>query len=171
LLNAERDGNDKISITYSLEELSGLDQNIDLQFLLFDSDNKKIVEVEEIRFLGLSSKQEFEILIPIDENLEGVLILLININSETYSTFIEESIILGPSVTGLTIFGDQGLGDYLVSGILFLVFLVFAFFIIRRIFGHKKHLNIRKKVKVLKKSNRGKIILIRRKKKLFRRRK
>ena len=116
-----------------------------MQFLLFDSENKKIVEVEAVKNILANSKEEFEILILIDRSLIGEMNLLVNINSETYSTFIQEEIILGSPISGFSVFGDAGTADKAISIFLILLFLVGAFFIIKRTLGHRKKLVKRKK--------------------------
>ncbi len=138
LIKVERIAKEKVKIIYSLEELSGLEQDVELQFLLFGPNNEKAAEVKENEIISANSKEEFEILIPIDSSLEGELNLLINLNSETYSTFVQESIILGAPISGLAIFGESGKTDIFVSIIIIILFLVFAFFIVRRIVKLRK---------------------------------
>ncbi len=138
LIKVERIEKEKVKIIYSLEELSGLEQDIELQFLLFGPDNEKAAEVNEDKIISANSKEEFEILIPIDSSLEGELNLLINLNSETYSTFFQENIILGAPISGFAIFGELGKTDSFVSIIIIILFLVFAFFVVKRIIKLKK---------------------------------
>ncbi len=138
LVKVERISKEEVNVIYSLEELSGIEQNIELQFLLFGSDNEKAAEIKENKIISANSKQEFEILIPIDSSLEGELSLLINLNSETYSTFVQENIILGSPISGFAVFGESGSVDNVVSIGLIILFSVFAFFVVRRILKHKK---------------------------------
>ena len=59
--------------------------------------------------------------------------MLININSETYSAFLQEDIIIGSSVTGFVIFGEGGkIGNFLGWALL-IAFFVFAFFKLKKI--------------------------------------
>lgn len=153
LIKVERELTDTIKIFYSLEELSGSEQNVELQFLLFGLNNEEIARVKETNLISANSKKEFEILIPIDSSLEGELNLLVNLNSEAYSTFTQENIVLGAPIGGLAIFGDATNTDNLITGVLILLFLVFAFFIVKRILSSRKKLG--KKSKKLK--NRKKI--------------
>ena len=64
--------------------------------------------------------------------------LLINLNSESYSTFVQENIILGSPISGFAVFGESRSADNVVSIGLIVLFLVFAFFVVRRILKHKK---------------------------------
>ena len=138
LIEVSRVGDAQIKIIYLVEELSGLEQEVEMQFLLFDSNDEKAVEVKEIKLVSANSQQEFEILIPVDSSLEGELSLLVNLNSETYSTFIQENIILGSPASGFAVFGERGNTDKILSVIFIILFLVFAFFIVRRILKHRK---------------------------------
>ncbi len=138
LLNVDRIDDSNVKVIYSLEELSGIEQDVELQFLLYDLNNEKAAELSEGVFVGPNSKSEFEIIIPIDESLAGELSLLINLNSETYSGFVEESIILGAPTSGFAILGGEGTTDNIVSVAILILFIVFAIFIVKRIFGHRK---------------------------------
>ncbi len=139
LVKVERFAEDKIKVNFFLEELSGVEQEVNIQFLFFGSDNKKVAEVEQSRTVLPNSKETYEIIIPIDSSLEGELNLLVNINSETYSTFVQENILLGSYVSGFSIFGgEKSRVDSIISLLLILLFSVFAYFIIKRILHHKK---------------------------------
>ena len=145
ILYVERLTDEQVKVNYLLEELSNMDQEVEIQFLLFDAENKKIAEIKEVKNVLANSKEEFEILIPIAPSLMGEMNLLVNLNSETYSTFIQEEIILGAPISGLAVFGDTGTADKALSIFLILLFLVVAFFIIKRILGHRRKLVKRKK--------------------------
>ena len=167
-IKIERTERDKVNIAYSLEELSGIEQNVDLQFLLYNSNDEKVAEAKDFKTISANSKENFNIDIPIDPFLEGELKLLVNFNSETYSGFLQENIVLGKSIGGFAIFGDIGNIDNLTSLILIILFLIFAFFVVKKILRNRKELNLRKRVKVLSHSNKDKIILIKRKRKKLR---
>ncbi len=152
LIKVERVSNEQVKVIYSLEELSNSEQNVELQFLLFDSDNEKVADIKDSKKISASSKKNFEILIPIDSSLNGQINLLINLNSESYSTFVQESIILGSSsISGFSIFGDAGDTENIVSVIFVVLFLVFAFFMIKRIIKHKQIIKGKKLIKKKKK--------------------
>ena len=144
LIKVERESKDFVKIIYSIKETSNLEQNVELQFLLFDSNNEEVAEVNESKIISANSKQEFEILIPVDPSLEGELNLLVNLNSATYSTFAQENIVLGSSISGFSVFGNSTNIDNVVTELLILAFLVFTFFMIRRILRHKRILGDRK---------------------------
>ncbi len=144
LIDVKRTSDEEVNVTYSLKELSGEDQNIDLQFLLFDSDNNELAETKETHSVFANSENQFETLIPIDSSYNGDAILLINLNSATYSTFVQEDIVLGSVATGFAILGDSVRMDNLLTGLLILVFLAFAIFVVRRILTYHKKLRIKK---------------------------
>jgi hypothetical protein len=143
--NVERLNDEQVKVSYLLQELSNIEQEVKMQFLLFDSENKKIAEVEETKTISANSKDEFDILIPVDASLIGEMNLLVNLNSETYSTFIQEEIILGAPISGLSVFGDEGTADKAISIFLIILFLVGAFFIIRKTIQHRKKVTKKKK--------------------------
>ena len=161
--DVERISKGQIKVYYSLKELSGTNQDVKIQFLLFDSSNAKVAEAQDEAKIQANSVGDFDALINIDESLEGELKMLVNMNSEEYSSFFQENVILG-APTGFAIFG-QGTNDKLISSVLIILFLLFAFFIIKRILSHRKQIKFKNKIKVIKNSNKGKIIIIRKKKK------
>ncbi|MBU4069360.1 MAG: hypothetical protein KJ646_00085, partial [Nanoarchaeota archaeon] len=138
LIEIKRDNNENVKIIYSLEELSGIEQNVELQFLLFGVENEKVAEVKDIKKIPANSKQEFEIIIPIDPSLKGELNLLVNLNSETYSTFVQENIILGSPLSGFAIFGERTSTDNALSFFFLILFLIFAFIMIKKIIKLKR---------------------------------
>ena len=152
LLSIKRVSKDQIKIIYNLEELSGINQNIGLQFLLFNSDNEKVLEVNENQELSANEKKEFENVIEVDKSLEGELKLLVNMNSEEYSSFVQENILLSRA-TGFAIFGDMESRDGILSVMAILIFGIFAFFMIKNILKHKKqikHKKVTKNKKIIK---------------------
>jgi len=129
---------DEIKIIYSLEELSGLEQNISMGVSLFDLNNEKISEAKDNKILPANSTERFRILMPINASLETNaseerLNLLVNLDSEIYSTSVQESIILGRTVTGFAIFGRGGTAGNIITLILIVLFLGAAFFIIKKV--------------------------------------
>jgi len=144
LVKVERISKDQVKVIYSLEELSGIEQNVELQFLLLDSTGEKVAEIKESLSVGVGSVDEYEVLISIDEFLDSELSLLVNLNSETYSTFVQENIILGAPLSGFSVFGNLSKSDNLISIILGVLFLGFAIFMVWRILRHRKKIRKRK---------------------------
>ncbi|MEK6926018.1 MAG: hypothetical protein AABW50_01950 [Nanoarchaeota archaeon] len=138
LVNVERSGKENVKVNYFIQEVAGKDQNVNIQFILFDLDNKKVAEVSEAKDIIANSKEEFETFIPINEALSGELSLLVNINSETYSGFVQENIVLGSPIGGFAVFGGEGFSDRWISLLLVVLFLVFALFVVRRIRNRRK---------------------------------
>ncbi|MBU3906818.1 MAG: hypothetical protein KKA64_01050 [Nanoarchaeota archaeon] len=139
IVKVERTEQDKVRVVYNLKELSGKKQNVEIQFLLFDSKNERVAELKENKQIDENSEGEFESLIPINSSLKGELNLLVNLNSEEYSTFVQENIILGSPLSGFAVFGESvGGTDNLVTGVLVILFLVFGFFMIKRILKVRK---------------------------------
>ena len=147
IIKFEREGKGKLKTKYYLEELSGVEQNVKIQFLLFDEENEMVAEITETKIISPNSKEEFETVIPISVYLRGNLNLLVSMNSEIYSTTIEDELILGSPTTGLAIFGESGNGENLIIFFMLLGCGGFAFFMIRRIWRLKKKVKEKKKGK------------------------
>ena len=84
-----RNDENNVIIDYSIFELSGVNQNIEIEFLLFDSDNNRVATLIDNRNVPADSEQSFSISFPLDSSLSGNFNLLVNINSETYSSFLQ----------------------------------------------------------------------------------
>src|SRR3989344_5982618 len=146
LVKVERSDKDKVRVVYSVEELSGLDQNLEFQFIIFDSNNERVAEISESKTISANGKEEYETLIPIDALLSGDLSLLVNLNSDTYSTFVQENIVLGKfKTTGLTIFDNFGGTNTIISMVIGVLFLAFAVVMVIRILKLRKKVNPRRR--------------------------
>ncbi|KKM05463.1 hypothetical protein LCGC14_1753860, partial [marine sediment metagenome] len=124
LINVQRVSDSQVEVVYSLKELSGSEQNVELKFSLFDADNIIVSEATETKTLSANLVEEFETLISIDESLVGELILSIDLNSEVYSSFVQEGITIGAPVGGFAIFGEDGFIG--TGGGIILIIVVFA---------------------------------------------
>ncbi|MEM3122403.1 MAG: hypothetical protein QXH60_03110, partial [Candidatus Pacearchaeota archaeon] len=131
--SAEREKNNKIKVKYSLSEMSGVEQNVKVQFILYDLSNRKITEFNEELILPANSKTDFESSFDIEPSLSGSFNLVINLNSEEYTTIIEEGLFLAKGVTGLAIFGDDDGKTKFFILVFLICFIIFAFFVILRI--------------------------------------
>ena len=138
ILKVEKETKTMLRITYSIKELTGIEQNVDMQFLLYDYQNNKILEALDNRLLAANSEGEYAVQVQVDKNLKGNFRLLANINSETYSAVVEEDVVIGSTMTGLTIFTDPDKKDLAISGIIILFFFGFIFLVIRQIIRNRK---------------------------------
>lgn len=133
IVNIERVSPESVRVDYTIEDISGADQNVDLEFLLFDSEDMEVSNLVDDKFVGANSRGVFYSSLVISSELQGQLRLLINVNSETYSGFVQENVVLGSSISGFSIFDRFGGTDNLLSAFLVLLFLSFVYFIVRRI--------------------------------------
>jgi len=144
--DAKRLENGNLNISYSLVELSGQMQEVDVQIMLMGSKGVKIAETNEKRIVQANSRETFDTEMEIPADIEeGNLNLLINANSKTASAFVQEYVLLERgSLSGLSIFDGENSGN-IVSAALVLAFIVFAFIIGRRILrfeGMEKRKNV-----------------------------
>jgi uncharacterized membrane protein len=139
LINVNREDDEDLKVTYFISELSDYDQEVEIEIVLFGSNDERLAELTEIRSLTAGELKEFETIVKIDKSLVGNFNLLINAVSDTASTFVQEEIILGSSsnVGGLAILGGEGAGNIL-SIVLLVLFAIFAGIMGKRIFKFKK---------------------------------
>ncbi|HJX50002.1 MAG TPA: LamG-like jellyroll fold domain-containing protein [Candidatus Nanoarchaeia archaeon] len=138
LIKVERAGGNEIIIKYNLKEISGINQEVNLQFMIFDDKNNKILEAIDIRELKAFEEGEFTLRIKVDKRLKGNLNLLVNLNSETYSGFIQEDVFLAP-MSGFSIFGETLEGsDIVLWGAIAFVSGIILFFIAKQIINSRK---------------------------------
>ncbi len=132
LIAADRTRLDKVRIIYSLGELTGEAQDVALKFLLIGAGAEEVAFIEENRSLKANATKEFTANMPINESLEGELELVINYNSEIYSSSVREPIVLGAPIGGAAIFEDIGTGEIAII-VIVLVSLVLALFVVKKI--------------------------------------
>ncbi len=138
LIEVIRERENQLKILYSLEELSGIDQEVEIQFLFFNLDEEKVAEIIDTQFISANSEQEFETSMNIASDLEGAVNLLINLNSESYSTLMRENVVIGSPVTGFAIFNNPEAKENLIIGTVVLLFIVFVLLMTKRIVKLRK---------------------------------
>jgi len=138
LITVEKGSKEGVKIIYSLTELSGFDQEVRVEIVLFGENNERLAEKSESRKILAGSNKEFETILNNPENLAGSVNLLINAISDTSSAFVQEDIVLGDSKIGGLAILSESTRDIVFSVFFIAVFVVLAFFIIRRIFKLRK---------------------------------
>ncbi len=127
-LGTERDGN-KLLVSYSLEELSGSDQNIALNFRLENRDGEIITEGERSITVIASSKGEYEFELDLPQDTFGEFRLFIDLESNLDVLNSVNTVILPSSgLTGLAISdANQKTLTYaaiVLAGIIILIFVM-----------------------------------------------
>ena len=157
LISADRTRKDRVRVIYSLRELSGEYQDVKLDFSLLNENNQEVANASENRSLDANASEEFstnvrinESLLPVNETtnetIESELTLVVNFNSQIYSSSVMEKITLGTPIGGFAILGGIGTGEAIIF-VVVLIVLIFIFIFARR---------MRKKGKTLKDLFRGK---------------
>ena len=144
LIEIRRDNAYEIAIVYKITEASGENQDVDLHFILFDSKNEKVADKKEEMTILANSENVFETKIPVPSSLKGEVNFLVNLNSKTYSSFIQESAFIGSPLSGFAV-RDFATPGNTVGGAIIILFVIFAFFMIKKILAHKKVINLKKK--------------------------
>lgn len=121
---------DEVRVTYLLTDLSESDQTINLKFALFDNTSQKVSEITDTQNLTANeTEKRFRTVIPINETIEGNLTIQADINSQVYSSSVNEAIVLrAPSILGFVTFdqiGGTGGLIVLVVSILAIVAIIF----------------------------------------------
>ena len=133
ITNVQRTADDEVSVDYTLTELAGQDQNVNILFTILDASSLDVGNVSDSRTIGANAADNFTTTIPINETLEGNLTLSASLNSEIYSSSVLEPINLGAPIGGFAIFGGEGgaTGGIIILVVVILV-LVAVFFIARK---------------------------------------
>lgn len=132
LISVERTEQDKVEVTYSLEELSGEDQNVEIGLSLLNDIDEKVAEVSTSQVLAANAVEEFLAVVTVDETLEGELTLVADLNSEIYSVSVQERVVIsGTPTAGFAIFGGEGGAGGFIIFLIVVVVLVAIFFIVR----------------------------------------
>ena len=129
LTNVRKIRNDEVRATYVLTDLLGEDQVVELEFSLFDNESVKVSNLSESINLTANSTEEFRSILEINESLEleGNLTISVDIDSQAYSSSVNEAIVLSsPPLLGFAIFDQMG-GT---GGLIVLVVSILAIFTI-----------------------------------------
>ncbi|GIU68390.1 MAG: hypothetical protein KatS3mg001_240 [Candidatus Pacearchaeota archaeon] len=137
IIDVQRTRSDRIRVLYSLKELAGQDQNVEIKFLILDQNNQQVSNITENKTIDANSEKEFRTNMQINETIEGNLTLQASLNSQIYSVFVQEPITLG-APTGFAIFEGFGTGGFvLLLGVVSVLIVVLL--IVRRIRNLKKN--------------------------------
>ncbi len=131
LTKVERIRKDKVRVNYFLEDLSGEEQIVDLEFLLLDIDDLEVSNASVNHTLDANDTKRFRIIVPINESLEGNLTLSVSLNLKEYSSSVNEPIILR-SPTGFLIFEGMGAAGNVAVILAIALVIVAVFFILKR---------------------------------------
>ena len=138
ITNVQRTREDRVRIDYSLTELSGQNQDVEIYFSIKDASGLEVANASQNRSIDANKTDDFRTNVQINESLEGNLTLSAAFNSQVYSSSVLEPITLGAPIGGFAIFG--GVGG--TGGIIILVIVVLAlgvvFFVARRMRKLKK---------------------------------
>jgi lysophospholipase L1-like esterase len=137
LIEAKRD-KDKLNIIYSLSEMAGQEQNVSVEILLVGTNNAKVAQLTEKKTIAANAEKKFETSLQLPKSAAGNLNLLINANSPIASAFVQQDVLLeGSHVTGFASFLDSSSAANYFNAALVVAFLVFAFFVVRRMLRTK----------------------------------
>jgi hypothetical protein len=126
VLSAERTREDRVRVLYSLTELIGEEQDVEVYFSILDQANNEIASASENQSIGANQTKDFRTNIQVNESLEGNMTLNVNFNSQIYSSSVSEPLTLGAPIGGFAIFGGIGTGGIIVLIVVVLA-LVFIF--------------------------------------------
>jgi hypothetical protein len=133
IVDIERTNKGKVRVDYSLEELSGQNQTVEVNFSLLNSEGQEVSNASENRNLSSNLTKEFKIYIPINKSLEGNLTLFVVYDSAIYSSSLNEPVILGSPVGGFAIFEGIGTGGSIILVLVVLLVLAAVFVVVRKI--------------------------------------
>ena len=127
-----------LKVVYFIKELTGIEQKIDIEIILYDRHNERIAETVETRTIAANSEQEFETELKVEEALGNNFRIVIDSSSPIYSSVVEETLVSGkPKITGSAIFGRVE-GETIASIVLIGMFLIFAAYMIVRHYKRRK---------------------------------
>ncbi|MCU0642247.1 MAG: hypothetical protein MUF61_01545 [archaeon] len=128
----------RLKISYSLQELAGETQDVEVEIVLLGQNNERISELKEQRTISPSSTNKFETYLNLPEDTRGNLNLLINAKSKIASAFVQEYVLLeGNALGGFVVFDSENSTGY-ISAAIVVAFLAFAFIVGRRILKYRR---------------------------------
>ncbi len=137
ILSIERISKGRVRIDYSLRELSGKNQTVEINFSILNSAGQEVSNASANKTIDANLIKEFKIYIPINKSLEGNLTLSALFNSEIYSNSVQEPITLGAPIGGFAIFEGIRTGSIIILVVVVLS-LIALLIVIRRIMKKSK---------------------------------
>jgi hypothetical protein len=136
LNDAKREEN-KLKVSYSLSELAGEEQDVDVELVLLGTNNERVSELREKKKISSNSNNKYEAVMGLPADAKGNLNLIINAKSKIASAFVQEYVLLeGGALGGFAVFDAEHANSY-VSAAVVIAFLVFAFVVGRRILKYR----------------------------------
>ena len=133
IMNVQRTRGDRVRVDYTLTELSGEAQDVEVLFTIIDASGLQIATTSQNSSVDANKTDDFRVNIPINESLEGNLTLSAAFNSQIYSSSVLEPISLGAPIGGFAIFGGEGGAGGIIILIIVVVVLGAVFFVVRRL--------------------------------------
>src|SRR3990172_104688 len=130
ITDVQRTRQNRVSVDYSLTELAGENQDVEIYFSIRDSSGAEVANASQNRSIDANETDDFRTNLAINESLNGTMTLSAAFNSQIYSSTLLEPIDLS-TVTGGAIFGGVGGGSVVVLVIVVLV-LGAIFFVARK---------------------------------------
>ena len=133
ITDVQRTSLGRVRVDYSLTELTGADQDVQMQFFILDASGVQVANASQNSSVDANETDDFRANIAINETLEGNLTLSASINSQQYSISVREPITLG-APTGFFVLGDDlgTTGNVLAIVILVVGGVAVYFFFVRR---------------------------------------
>ncbi|MEM4271887.1 MAG: prolyl oligopeptidase family serine peptidase, partial [Candidatus Pacearchaeota archaeon] len=132
LLKAERKDNNLIA-SYSLSELAGQRQEVNVEIILIGEDGKRLASLSEKKAIAPGSRNKFESAIDISKISAGSFYIVINANSEIASASLKEEVVLNKGkISGFVSLTGEEVSNIAITALV-IAFAVFAFFAVRRI--------------------------------------
>lgn len=141
----ERAGENLVNVSYSLKDLTGIEQSGDIKFLLIDSKGETIDEKNSSFSIEGNKQLDSIVVMDIPLDFEGELNVLTNLDAQEYSGFVEKKFVVEKyrSITGFTLLEDRGETQSLLVIFFIIGFLVFVLVRIKKIrmMFDKEHFN------------------------------
>jgi len=130
--NVQRTRGDRVRVDYSLTELSGENQNVEVYFSILDVSGLDVANTSQNSSVDANETGNFRVNIPVNEFLEGNLTLSAAFNSQVYSSSVLEPISLGAPIGGFAIFGGEGGAGGIIIVLIVALVIVAIFFVVRK---------------------------------------
>jgi hypothetical protein len=130
ILETERTSKGKVKVQYSLQELSGKEQEVNLYFSLVNSAGQEVSNISINKSIDANKLKDYKVSLDVNKSLEGNLTLAVKFNSETFSNSVQEPISLGSFIGGFVIFEGVETGSIIIF-VLVVLALVLSLVIIK----------------------------------------
>ncbi|MFW6283641.1 MAG: hypothetical protein ACOC1P_06355, partial [Minisyncoccales bacterium] len=140
ILDIERFDTGEINVSYSIKEVLGESSYVDVEIIFLNSNGKTLETLNNKIEIDKNSRVVKNRVVDLEDINGSEIKIVLNADSEKYSTFVAENVLVETekSISGFSVSDKNFDSDKVFSFLIIAIFLVFSYFVLRRILKYRK---------------------------------